>query len=48
MMWWFLILAASVVAVVWSAIAIYMRVRGGLKQSPGESSEEIDQDSPQS
>ncbi len=44
MMWWFVILAASLGAVVWAAIAIYVRVRGGLKKTP-ESLDEPEEDS---
>lgn len=33
MSWWFLILGVSALAVVWVAIALYVRVRNQLKSS---------------
>jgi hypothetical protein len=36
MLWWFLILAVGTGAVVWVALAAYLRVRRHMKKSPGE------------
>jgi hypothetical protein len=46
MLWWFLILAASFGAVLWAAIAIYLRVRRHMtptESQPGKDSETEDE-----